>query len=513
MIPQRRIKCRAEQNPRNQQPQLQWTLPDGWQENTPSQMRVASFSVTGTNGEVADVGVIPLPASGQEIQLVNMWRDQLQLPAATNDTAEAVAIGSDSGKLFDIASDALLIDGKSRARILVAMMTSGGTSWFFKMTGEDSFVASQKPAFLQFLKSVNFVASTAAAPMPGTSLGNQNFLVPNANTTETGGTAPDAGKSIWTVPPDWKQIDPGPMLSAKFSITGNDGSAEVNILSSGMDSGLAANVNRWRGQLGLPPVAQEDEFSKMVSLIDVGGGKAQFVDLIGTDSKTGKPARLVGVIVPQNGQTWFYKLMGDDRTSSRGKKTLSFSSSSRQSIPMLLKRLIKIFTSLRLTVILLSFAILLVFIGTIAQVDEGLYQAQARYFRQWIILGLDMFGQKNSDHLARRLSHRHDAAGEPDLRAHLSFSTFKKKNRHHARAFGRHSAARRPAHDRHDGARNANAFCRGRNQVVFRKPAQLRTDFHERRRRERRAGRFHSRHRCSRAAGKLKMRACRSQSA
>src|SRR5471032_2784424 len=61
---------------------------------------------------------------------------------------------------------------------------------------------------------------------------------------------------------------------------------------------------------------------------------------------------------------------------------------------MLLKRLLKIFTSLRLTVILLAFAILLVFIGTIAQVDEGLYQAQARYFRQWIILGLDMFGRK-----------------------------------------------------------------------------------------------------------------------
>jgi hypothetical protein len=52
----------------------------------------------------------------------------------------------------------------------------------------------------------------------------------------------------------------------------------------------------------------------------------------------------------------------------------------------LLKRLVKIFTSLRLTVILLAFAILLVFIGTLAQVDEGLYNAQARYFRQWIIL-------------------------------------------------------------------------------------------------------------------------------
>ncbi|HEX3889757.1 MAG TPA: cytochrome c biogenesis protein ResB [Verrucomicrobiae bacterium] len=61
---------------------------------------------------------------------------------------------------------------------------------------------------------------------------------------------------------------------------------------------------------------------------------------------------------------------------------------------MLLKRLIKIFTSLRLTVILLAFAIILVFVGTLAQVDEGLYQAQARYFRQWLIFGFDLFGHK-----------------------------------------------------------------------------------------------------------------------
>ena len=55
--------------------------------------------------------------------------------------------------------------------------------------------------------------------------------------------------------------------------------------------------------------------------------------------------------------------------------------------------LVKIFTSLRLTVVLLAFAIILVFIGTLAQVDEGLYNAQARYFRQWVVLGLDLLGR------------------------------------------------------------------------------------------------------------------------
>lgn len=292
------------QNPAAQQPQpqLQWTLPDGWRETTPGQMRVASFTVTDANGQTADVGVIPLPMSGQEIQLVNMWRQQMELPALTNETAaETVSVGGDSAKLFDIASEQPVIDGKLRARILVAMLARGDTSWFFKMTGEESFVAAQKEKFLQFLKSVSFAQNSPAQVAAAPAAQNENAV------------------SIWTVPPGWKQIDPGPMLSAKFSIAGNDGSAEVNILSSGMDSGLAANVNRWRGQLGLPPVAQEDEFSKMVSSIDAGGGKAQVVDLSGADSKTGKPARLIGIIVPQNGQTWFYKLMGDEPIVARQK--------------------------------------------------------------------------------------------------------------------------------------------------------------------------------------------------
>src|SRR5262245_21767555 len=58
----------------------------------------------------------------------------------------------------------------------------------------------------------------------------------------------------------------------------------------------------------------------------------------------------------------------------------------------MLNRLIKIFTSLRLTVVLLAFGILLVFIGTVAQADEGLYQAQARYFKHWYVFGFSFWG-------------------------------------------------------------------------------------------------------------------------
>jgi hypothetical protein len=46
----------------------------------------------------------------------------------------------------------------------------------------------------------------------------------------------------------------------------------------------------------------------------------------------------------------------------------------------------KFFTSLRLTVVLLAFCVLLVFLGTIAQVQEGLWNAQERWFKELLII-------------------------------------------------------------------------------------------------------------------------------
>lgn len=49
------------------------------------------------------------------------------------------------------------------------------------------------------------------------------------------------------------------------------------------------------------------------------------------------------------------------------------------------RALFKFFSSLRLTVVCLAFGVVLVFLGTLAQVDEGLYQAQAQWFRSFFV--------------------------------------------------------------------------------------------------------------------------------
>lgn len=59
-----------------------------------------------------------------------------------------------------------------------------------------------------------------------------------------------------------------------------------------------------------------------------------------------------------------------------------------------MKKIVEFFVSLKLTVVLLACAIVLVFVGTLAQADEGLYGAQAHYFKHWIVIGAHLFGHK-----------------------------------------------------------------------------------------------------------------------
>ena len=51
-----------------------------------------------------------------------------------------------------------------------------------------------------------------------------------------------------------------------------------------------------------------------------------------------------------------------------------------------LKPFVKFWCSLRLTVVCLIAALVLVFVGTLAQVDQGLYDAQKKYFRSYLLI-------------------------------------------------------------------------------------------------------------------------------
>ena len=293
-----------------------WKLPTGWSERPAGAMRAARFTVKGSEGRETDISLIPLkglPTGRAEV--INIWRSQLKLEPIQDDAlaklSEKVPVGSEQADLYDMASTEPLPDTGYKSRSLLATLKRDDTAWFFKMSGEDGDVAAQKTNFLAFLKSLNLDMVPTATEQPK----------PRADATDDTTAAPPA-KPDWTVPSGWEETSPGQMLLAKFLIADGTAKADVNISALGGDGGgLLGNANRWRDQLGLEPV-DEAALQKLLTPLDLPDGKAILVEMNGTEKRSGKPAGFVAIIVPRQSETWFYRLMGDEKIVAREKAAL-----------------------------------------------------------------------------------------------------------------------------------------------------------------------------------------------
>jgi len=295
---------------------IRWTLPTGWMEKPADGIRLGSFAINGEKGGHAEVAITSFPGSvGTELDNVNRWRRELSLaPVEPGDLAsEPVTVDSFQGKLYDIAG--------ASARTVVASIPRNGSSWFIKLRGDTAAVAAAKPVFLEFLNSVHFGGNgDEAASVGGVTAGNDPHAglglqgLPNP---QGGLTTPDASSDApkWNMPGQWVETAPSStMILRSFTVSGDAG-AKADITVSffpGSGGGVLANVNRWRGQMGQPPVEQS-QLEGVTETLATMDGKATLVDFMGTDAKTGQPARLVAAIVPHGDKTWFYKLMGNGR--------------------------------------------------------------------------------------------------------------------------------------------------------------------------------------------------------
>ncbi len=303
-------------------PRIQFAVPAGWEQAAPGEMRVASFHVQ-KEGKQADIGVVPLPGlMGRDLDNVNRWRSTVGLApveeAELGKLAQPVQVGDQTAQLYEQAGENP--GSGEKTRILAAVLKREGVAWFFKMMGDDELVAHQKPEFIKFVQSVSFQAAAPAGqpelPPSHPPIGDSAMGAAQA------AAGPSAPKPNWQVPTGWQEVAGGPFLVSKFLVSGAEGTAVNVSMSPGTGGGVAGNINRWRGQLGLGELS-ESEISKLVTTVETPGGKAMLVDLSGTDARSGKKARLIGAIVPQTNQTWFYKLMGDEQAVLRERSAFS----------------------------------------------------------------------------------------------------------------------------------------------------------------------------------------------
>ncbi len=121
----------------------------------------------------------------------------------------------------------------------------------------------------------------------------------------------------WTAPADWKPKPAGAMRKGSFAVSGPGGDADLSITAFPGDvGGELANLNRWRGQIQLGPLSEGD-VAAVTTRLEQNGLTFVVVDFV--SPSTNKPAHIVGAIVPVNGATWFFKLMGPDATVTAAK--------------------------------------------------------------------------------------------------------------------------------------------------------------------------------------------------
>jgi len=299
---------------------LHWELPDGWEEQEASGVRRASFLIKDDQGHQAEVAIMPFKKMGAgDLEFVNLWRTTMGLQpvdeSRLSEMVHPVRIGDQAGKLFDVIDSANEQETSSSNRIIVAQALRGDSSWFFKLAGSATLVEQETDAFKDFLGTVTFheadAHGAAAQPMAGAS----HPPVPTPATT----SSPQLPE--WTVPDHWQEQPPSTMVLAKYLISGDDNTSSQLSISvfPGDVGGVLANVNRWRGQVGLPPIAP-DQLDSSIEPLDLGQASpgAILVDVVSPQS--GK--RLIGAIIPRGGQTWFYKMMGDDAVTAREKEML-----------------------------------------------------------------------------------------------------------------------------------------------------------------------------------------------
>ena len=249
----------------------QWTLPEGWTEqkdDDPRGMRFMTLQVK-TDGEDLPLTItrLPLPGDrpieGMPLMIVNLWCEQLGLPEKT-------------------AAD-LKSEEQPQGAEVQQLEVSG------KQVTLVNFLAAAKPD--------RMVTEKPGRPAPAEAA---------------------QGVPQWKVPEGWKASAGNQFSLAAFAVT--DGGRKIETTVSRLGGDLLGNLNRWRGQVGLKAWSSPDEMTNATKKLSVDGHEGTLVEFVVNDVRTNKPSCILGVIVPRDGEAWFFKLTGDVELAQREKE-------------------------------------------------------------------------------------------------------------------------------------------------------------------------------------------------
>ena len=127
----------------------------------------------------------------------------------------------------------------------------------------------------------------------------------------------------WTKPAGWEEQAPSEMRQGSFLVHGPDGAtADVSVTAfPGAAGGLESNLNRWRGQVGLPAL-NGDELQQAARPITADQVTGIQVDYSAPGGSKGS-SRILGAVFQTPEQAWFVKMTGPPACIEAQKETFT----------------------------------------------------------------------------------------------------------------------------------------------------------------------------------------------
>ncbi len=255
-----------------------WKEPAGWRRQPGDGFRYASLKLAAAPG--IDVSISSLPSvEGEDpveyaLKNINRWRGQLGLPPATKEEL--------SVEKSDVAQSRTIAGGEALVIDFEGMMTGSGMG-----------------------RSPIQGTAPVAIPDPG---------------EQPGGTQPDdSGPLTFKRPDGWSPGETSQLRKASFVVRTDGQQVDVTVIDlPAAANDLLSNVNRWRGQVGLAPIA-DDELQQAVMNVPLAEGEGSFVELI-APADAPKQQTILGVVAVNDDKAWFVKLQGDSPLAAREKE-------------------------------------------------------------------------------------------------------------------------------------------------------------------------------------------------
>ena len=164
-----------------------------------------------------------------------------------------------------------------------------------------------------------------ATKEPAAASGAEAAPAAPANRPEAGASLPMPGGHaghglLWKAPEGWTEFPGTGMRVASFRVPAEGGQCDLSIVAlPGPAGGLAANINRWRGQIGLEPL-DDPGILAQAARVQSKAGELIAVDFIGTPKGGGPKPRVLGAMLSRADKTWFFKLTGDEGPAGGAKE-------------------------------------------------------------------------------------------------------------------------------------------------------------------------------------------------